>query len=140
MQVELPRQDYLCQHMSQSTTEWGRRYNNSSSKICKCSYARATAMLGQYLYLHIDYRIQNTAIFTSSIKEREKKLLMVVFTEDGRSMIDFYYCFGNHQSGLQSNTFSKLSYIFLIHQNVPQIMSFPLRYMMVLQVKIFQKL
>ena len=69
-------------------------------------------MLGQYLYLHIDYRIQNTAIFTSSIKEREKKLLMVVFTEDGRSMIDFYYCFGNHQSGLQSNTFSKLSYIF----------------------------
>ena len=52
-------------------------------------------------------------------------------TEDGRSMTSFYYCSVNHQSGLQRNTFSKLSYIFLIHQNVPQIMSFHLRYMMV---------
>ena len=52
-------------------------------------------------------------------------------TEDGRSMTTFYYCSVNHQSGLQRNTFSKLSYIFLIHQNVLQIMSFHLRYMMV---------
>ena len=35
-------------------------------------------------------------------------------TEDGRSMTTFYYCSINHHSGLQSNTFSKLSYIFLI--------------------------
>ena len=34
------------------------------------------------------------------------------FTEDGRSMTTFYYYSVNHQSGLQSNTFSKLSYIF----------------------------
>ena len=33
-------------------------------------------------------------------------------TENGRSMTTFYYCYVNHQSGLQSNTFSKLSYIF----------------------------
>ena len=52
-------------------------------------------------------------------------------TENGRSMTTFYYCSVNHQSGLQRNTFSKLSYIFLIHQNVPQIMSFHLRYMMI---------
>ena len=52
-------------------------------------------------------------------------------TEDGRSMTTFYYYSVNHQSGLQRNTFSKLSHIFLIHQNVPQIMSFHLRYMMV---------
>ena len=40
-------------------------------------------------------------------------------TEDGRSMTSFYYCSVNHKSGLQSSTFLKLSYIFLIHQNVP---------------------
>ena len=56
---------------------------------------------------------------------------LFIATEDRRSMTSFYYCSVNHQSGLQSNTFSKLSYIFLIHQNVPQIMSFHLRYMMV---------
>ena len=33
-------------------------------------------------------------------------------TEDGRSMTTFYYYTVNHQSGLQRNTFSKLSYIF----------------------------
>ena len=33
-------------------------------------------------------------------------------TEDGRSMTTFYYCSVNHQSGLQSKTFSTLSYIF----------------------------
>ena len=49
-------------------------------------------------------------------------------TEDGRA---FYYYSVNHQTGLQRNTFSKLSYILLIHRNVPQIMSFHLRYMMV---------
>jgi len=58
-------------------------------------------------------------------------LLLVGCTEDGRSMTTFYYYSVNHQSGLQRNTFSKLSYIFLIHANVPQIMSFHLRYMMV---------
>ena len=42
-------------------------------------------------------------------------------------MTTFYYYSVNHQSGLQRNTFSKLSYILLIHQNVPQIMSFHLR-------------
>ena len=52
-------------------------------------------------------------------------------TEDERSMTSLYYCFVNHQPGLQSNTFSKLSYIFLIHQNVSQIISFHLRYRMV---------
>jgi hypothetical protein len=31
--------------------------------------------------------------------------------EDGRSMTTFYYYSVNHQSGLQRNTFSKLSYI-----------------------------
>ena len=61
----------------------------------------------------------------------------VFYTEDVRSMTTFYYCSINHQSGLQSNTFSKLSYIFLIHQNVPQIMSFHLRYMMVSYFKRF---
>ena len=52
-------------------------------------------------------------------------------TEDGRSMTTFYYYSVNHQSGLQRNTFSKLSYIFLINQNVSQIMSFLLRNIMV---------
>jgi hypothetical protein len=33
-------------------------------------------------------------------------------TEKERSMTTFYYCSVNHQSGLQRNTFSKLSYIF----------------------------
>ena len=47
---------------------------------------------------------------------------------EGRSMTTFYYCSVNHQSGLQSNTFSKLSYIFLMNQNVPQILSLHLRY------------
>ena len=47
--------------------------------------------------------------------------------EDGRSMTTFYYYSVNPQSGLQRNTFSKLSYIyFLIHQNVPQILLFNL--------------
>ena len=55
----------------------------------------------------------------------------VALTEDGRSMTTFHYYSVNHQSGLQRNTFSKSSYIFLIHQNVPQIMSFHLRYMIV---------
>ena len=32
--------------------------------------------------------------------------------EDGRSMTTFYYYSVNPQSGLQRNTFSKLSYIF----------------------------
>jgi hypothetical protein len=38
-------------------------------------------------------------------------------------MTTFYYSV-NHQSGLQRNTFSKFSYFSLIHQNVPQIMTF----------------
>ena len=42
-------------------------------------------------------------------------------------MTSFYYCSVNHQSGLHSNTFSKLSYGFLVHQNVPQIITFHLR-------------
>ena len=46
-------------------------------------------------------------------------------------MTTFYYNSVNHQSGLPKNTFSKLSYIFLIHESVPQIMSFNLRYMTV---------
>ena len=33
-------------------------------------------------------------------------------TEDERSMTTFYYCSVNHQSGLQSNIFSKKSYRF----------------------------
>ena len=41
----------------------------------------------------------------NSIKE------MIVGTEDGRSMTTFYYYSVNHQSGLQRNIFSKLSYI-----------------------------
>ena len=53
------------------------------------------------------------------------------FMEEGRSMTTFYYRSVNHQSGLQSKTFSELSYLFLIHENVPQIMSFHLRYMVV---------
>ena len=32
-------------------------------------------------------------------------------TEDGSSMTTFYYCFVNHQSGLQSNTSLKISHI-----------------------------
>ena len=32
--------------------------------------------------------------------------------ENGRSVTTFHYCSVNHQSGLQRNTFSKLSYIF----------------------------
>ena len=56
-------------------------------------------------------------------------------TEDGRSMTqachDFFLLqLFKSSIVLQGNTFSKLSYIFLIHQNVPQ-MSFHLRYMMV---------
>ena len=49
----------------------------------------------------------------------------VVCTE---GMTTFYYYSVNHHSGLQRNTFSKLSYIFLIHQNVPQIITFYLMY------------
>ena len=63
--------------------------------------------------------------------EKNEKFLITYTTKDGRSMTTFYYCSVNHQSGLQRNKFSKLEYIFLIHQNVPQIMSFYLRYMMV---------
>ena len=40
------------------------------------------------------------------------KVLLVLITEDRRSMTTFYYCSVNHHSGLESNTFSKLSYIF----------------------------
>ena len=47
------------------------------------------------------------------------KVLLVLITEDRRSMTTFYCCSVNHQSGLQRNTFSTLSYIFLTHQNVP---------------------
>ena len=57
--------------------------------------------------------------------------------EEGRSMTTFYYYPVNHQSGLQRNTLSKLLYILLIHQNVLQIMSFHLSYMMVSLVKRF---
>ena len=39
-------------------------------------------------------------------------MIQFLGTEDGRSMTTFYYCSVNHQSGLQSNTFSKSSYIF----------------------------
>ena len=59
--------------------------------------------------------------------------ILQIFQPHGRRKVHdyFYYCPVNHQFGLQRNTFSKLSYIFLIHQNVPHIMSFHLRYMMV---------
>ena len=43
------------------------------------------------------------------------KVLLVLITEDRRSMTTFYYCSVNHQSGLQRNTFSKVSYIFPVH-------------------------
>ena len=51
--------------------------------------------------------------------------------EEGRSMTTFYYYPVNHQSGLQRNTFSKLLYILIIHQNMRQIILFHLRYMTV---------
>ena len=50
-------------------------------------------------------------------------------TEEGRSVTTFYYYSVNHQSGLHRLIFKIIIY-FLIHQNVPQIMSFHLRYMM----------
>ena len=43
------------------------------------------------------------------------KVLLVLITEDRRSMTTFYYCSVNHHSCLQRNTFSKLSYIFPVH-------------------------
>ena len=49
----------------------------------------------------------------------------------GVDLTTLYYYSANHQSGLKRNTFFKLSYIFLIHQNVPQIISFDLRYLIV---------
>ena len=42
----------------------------------------------------------------------EENSIPVDATEDGRSRTIFYYCSENHQSGLQSNTFSKLSSCF----------------------------
>ena len=58
-------------------------------------------------------------------------IFIINLTEDGRSMATFYHYSVNHQYGLKRNTFSKLSYIFLIHQKVPKNMSFHMRYMMV---------
>ena len=40
----------------------------------------------------------------------ESSLFIDIVTEDGRSMTTFYY-YSINQSGLQRNTFSKLSYI-----------------------------
>ena len=74
-------------------------------------------------------RKQNCQLFLKL--HDSSKVLYSKYTEDGRSMATFYCCTVNHQSGLQRNTFSKLLYILLIHQNVPQIMSFHLSYMMV---------
>ena len=50
----------------------------------------------------------------SKCKCTEQWFNSIQATEDGRSMTTFYYCSINHQSGLQRNTFSKLSF-FLIH-------------------------
>ena len=52
---------------------------------------------------------------------------IILSTNHGVVMTGFYYYSVNHQSGLQRNTFSKFSYIYLTHQNVPQIMSFHFR-------------
>ena len=67
------------------------------------------------------------------IKDEIKKVRKypVKTTEDGKTLTTFYYCPVNHQSGLQRNIFSKLLYIRLIHQNLTQIMSHHLSYMMV---------
>ena len=46
-------------------------------------------------------------------------------------LLDYVKVRLNSTTGLQRNTFSKLSYIILIHQNVPKIMSIHLGYMMV---------
>ena len=66
--------------------------------------------------------------FCTALRCILKKSRSFITKEDGGSMTAFYYYSVNHQSGLERNTFSKLSYIFVIHQNVPQIMSFHLRY------------
>ena len=47
---------------------------------------------------------------------------LLASTEDGRPMTTFYFYSVNHLvTALQRNTFSKLSYFFLINQNVLQI-------------------
>ena len=80
-------------------------------------------------YVHCTYEV--VFILCSWVVRICCLMLILHKAQIRRSMTSFYYCSVNHQSGLQSNPFSKLSYIFLIHQNVPQIISFHLRYMMV---------
>ena len=103
-------------------------YNFLTHKI-NCSLGIGICLLeslGYSTYIDVSYVVE---FQVSKISWILAQMIFLYFvTEDGRSMTSFYYCSVNHQSGLQSNT---LSYIFLIHQNVPQIMSFHLRYMMV---------
>ena len=67
--------------------------------------------------LYVLQRSQRVAQKCLFFLDHKYDLLFCFFREcmeDGRSMTTFYHCYVNHQSRLQSNTFSKLSYIFLI--------------------------
>ena len=57
--------------------------------------------------------------YTGSNNQILNKIKIKLVTKDGR-FITTFYCY----SGLQGSPSSKLSYIFSIHQNVPQIISF----------------
>ena len=80
--------------------------------------------------LSLQYKGGPRGIHKQRDHKSEKGKRNIIDDNHGRLLFITMYSV-NHQSGLQRNAFSKLSYIFLIHQNVPQIMSFHLRYMMV---------
>ena len=100
---------------------------------------------GFLVYSQLDFyclRSMQKSILKLIFAGQKSSLLNLIFTtwffknqvqinKGWRSIATFYYYSINHQSGLQRNTFSKLSCIFLIPKNVLQIMSFHLRYMMV---------
>ena len=113
-----------------------------SSKVCLLWGTHRTRYSVHRCYSeHDDYSTFNWGVLNPSIKDQRSDNFRYKFCfwiyalackigqtrEDGSSMTTFYYCSINYQSGLQSKTFSKLSYIFSIHQNVPHIMIFYLR-------------
>ena len=72
-----------------------------------------------YIGSHVLFLIKYYSLFVTQIYTNAD----LIFLQLGNNN-----CSVIHQSCLQSNTFSKLSYIFLTNKNVPQIMPFQLRF------------
>ena len=116
--------DFLDFLDSRHFTAQRQKLQNPCTQVCNLHARSLISMSSRYYPNPLDFNVFSI-YWQIEVSYLCFSVLSARSTEDGRFMTTFYYYSVNHQSGFkQRNTFSKLSYIFLVHQIVLQIMLF----------------